>query len=95
MNHTPGPWFVGPDLEICHEKSGCNISRSLRITSMDGRTEEDLANANLISAAPDLLEALQALYDHQNGCPLPSYEEGWTRAMSATESALKKARGKK
>lgn len=36
-----------------------------------------------------LREALQLLYDVQNGCPLPSYEEGWTRAMALTCEALK------
>lgn len=27
------------------------------------------------------LDALRELYDHQNGCPLPKYEDGWNRAM--------------
>ena len=36
-----------------------------------------------------LREALQLLHDYQNGCPLPSYEEGWTRAMALTERAMK------
>ena len=28
-----------------------------------------------------LREALSALYDHQNGPPLPKYEQGWRDAM--------------
>lgn len=36
-----------------------------------------------------LREALQLLHDYQNGCPLPSYEKGWTRAMALTQEALK------
>ena len=36
-----------------------------------------------------LKEALSLLYDHQNGCPLPSYEYGWTRAMEMAELALR------
>jgi len=36
-----------------------------------------------------LLEALQLLYDCQNGCPLPKYETDWTRAMQLSERVLK------
>lgn len=36
-----------------------------------------------------LQEALQLLYSVQNGCPLPSYKEEWTRAMVLTQAALK------
>ena len=36
-----------------------------------------------------LREALQLLYDCQNGCPLPKYEADWNRAMRLSERALK------
>lgn len=36
-----------------------------------------------------LREALQLLYDCQNGCPLPKYETDWNRAMQLSERALK------
>lgn len=36
-----------------------------------------------------LREALQLLYDCQNGCPLPKYEVDWNRAMELSERALK------
>lgn len=36
-----------------------------------------------------LREALQLLHDNQNGCPLPSYEQDWNRAMELTEQILK------
>lgn len=35
-----------------------------------------------------LLDALQQLYDHQNGCPLPKYEEGWNAAMALAQNCL-------
>jgi hypothetical protein len=38
-----------------------------------------------LAAAED---ALQALYDFQNGCPLPSYRVGWMAAMVAAENVL-------
>lgn len=40
----------------------------------------------------ELLEVLEDLVDHQNGCPLPSYEEGWTAAMEKAEKLLEKRR---
>lgn len=36
-----------------------------------------------------LREALQLLYDVQNGCPLPTYQKDWDRAMELTQQALK------
>lgn len=36
-----------------------------------------------------LREALQLLYDCQNGCPLPKYETDWHRAMQLSEQVLK------
>ena len=36
-----------------------------------------------------LREALQLLYDCQNGCPLPKYEKDWNRAMELAQKALK------
>lgn len=40
-----------------------------------------------------LREALQLLYDTQNGCPLPKYEADWTRAMELAEQVLKEVVG--
>ena len=35
-----------------------------------------------------LVDALQMLYDHQNGCPLPKYEKDWNEAMRLSADAL-------
>ena len=37
-----------------------------------------------------LANALQSLYDYQNGCPLPKYKKGWTKAMKDSNSALQR-----
>jgi hypothetical protein len=54
--HTPGPWVVngfgGDFREITRTSKGVAIS----VTSEKGG---DIANARLIAAAPDLLEALK------------------------------------
>jgi hypothetical protein len=44
--------------------------------------------AALRELAEGLHEALELLYDHQNGCPLPKYEKDWTRAMKDARAAM-------
>jgi hypothetical protein len=78
--HTPGPWLP---VEL---KLG---SRSFWIAiHSGGRLPETEANARLIAAAPDLLEALKAIMsDRFNG---PDSEPIWRRA----EAAIAKAEGR-
>jgi hypothetical protein len=59
--HTPGPWSLDSDAGQVHiVAAGAAIARVMAMRS-DGCGE---ANARLIAAAPDLLEALQAVIDH-------------------------------
>jgi len=71
---TPGPWRIEYE-PYCHVRSdaGC-------VLASDYTTPE---NANLISAAPDLLAALQALVEH--GTDSPEHQ--------AAEAAIAKALG--
>jgi len=64
VNYTKGEWrihnlddFNGYDIET---KSGISIG------SIIGKREQDLANAHLIAASPDLYEALKALVEYQS-----------------------------
>lgn len=60
--YTPGPWQVDKckgELHIITEKGTAALA-SLYCDPMD---EETTANAYLIAGAPDLLKALQDLYD--------------------------------
>lgn len=47
----------------------------------------------LYTAAPELLEALQSLYDEQNGCPLERRREQWEAAIKKTQAVLFAANG--
>lgn len=67
MSHTPGPWTVALD----RDTQGCNgwridsASRSLLAWlpwPMAVHSEEAKANAKLVAAAPDMLEALQSVF---------------------------------
>lgn len=51
--HTPGPWQILITLEICADNK--------HICEMKSWMDEDQANAQLISAAPDLLKVLEEL----------------------------------
>ena len=73
MKHTPGPWIygpeTGPDCTRIDAENGRVIAavRSREITSWEQSrpiyswSEEGAANASLIAAAPELLEALETL----------------------------------
>lgn len=63
--HTPGPWNITPrqnnfiDIEHSDRHTPGKITLSLcRVQARQTWVEEAQANANLIAAAPDLLDAL-------------------------------------
>ena len=63
--HTPGPWRVDIDRAIVADSQARGIWRTVVAdlglpTSPNGAQERE-ANAHLIAAAPDLLEALEEL----------------------------------
>ena len=69
MSHTPGPWIVTNDVgahvirgaDVAHTtESGLQFTHRNYVASIWGGYHE--ADARLIAAAPDLLEALQALH---------------------------------
>jgi hypothetical protein len=66
--HTPGPWYVrGAPAAYQHEKprditSGHSlIATACMLNNFRGET---LANARLIAAAPDMLEALRTIVEY-------------------------------
>lgn len=62
MSHTPGPWTAGKPFEG-HVVGGDRFVCST-MGHYDGRSEtreENVANAHLIAAAPDLLASLRVL----------------------------------
>lgn len=100
MSHTPGPWY--PYLAVDDgEKPGIDHDRGTVILygckwddcGIRGEThEERIANAHLIAAAPELLEALE--YIRQN-CFIycDSSMDIDNTANQMADAAIKKARG--
>lgn len=89
--HTPGPWAVD---ESRHD--GCiNRIKPFRHIGMasgykvkPGDPEENEANARLMAAAPDLLEALEAFIAHGEQAFGHDFE-----VMIQARAAIAKARG--
>lgn len=85
MMHTPGPWAIGKYDEVV-DSSG-NTIRVHGMTLTSGELAK--ANARLIAAAPELLEALQAV---AYAADLdPEFAETFAATMSMVEEAIAKA----
>ena len=98
---TPGPWNNMPKTEyvpICKQDEAGLALGFINSTNLE-RTAEGKANAYLIAAAPDLLEALDALVkineDHNNSIQgVIGTPPGWNDSyLDAARKALAKARG--
>jgi hypothetical protein len=87
--HTPGPWreYNAKGSRILNNWSVCNRdgTRIANIEQMPGQSsEEEHANARLIAAAPELLEALREMTER--GGWMPS-DERFIRAKAAIAKA--------
>src|SRR5690349_2970415 len=60
MQHTPGPWHVG--LPTQPEAQGVYATTDMVAECWNTRNGSRDANAHLIAAAPDMLQALQAYF---------------------------------
>lgn len=92
--HTPGPWQVNQfdPAQVCVVR-GCSP-----IATMHGTPAEKCANALLIAAAPELLDALQGLYEayFRAGSPLNKDQRHEDRMrLIAARAAINKAIGDK
>ena len=69
MKHTPGPWLFrerrvnAGDMTAPRWSVLAGGDESILICSLKRYDEEDAANARLIAAAPELLEAAEALLE--------------------------------
>ena len=80
--HTPGPWVIGKQ---DHDVITVDTANGTAICDVYVDSDDRPANANLIAAAPDLLEACERLLDG-----------GWPHAEADIElacSAIAKAKG--
>lgn len=99
-SHTPGPWHyvVGNKHHGPYVESGWNgdICNCYHISSSDKKPflfqeEQSEANARLIAAAPDMLEALKSLVAHIQTIGVSA---GWRECKQNINDAIAKATGK-
>ena len=96
--HTPGPWKMEREYKGSHEwEITDHNNKKSDITAVwiatvwndyPGPDSPADANARLIAAAPQMLEALRDLHDCQNGPPLSRHKEEWEEAMEKTRGLL-------
>jgi len=99
MKHTPAPWEIqrhdiGP---YYGNVVGHYTERKIRTITIQlkyGTDEENEANAQLISAAPDLLEALIMVRDADNDCRADGLEAMPPAPRHRIDKAIAKAEGK-
>ncbi len=90
--HTPAPWVLKPDPDADNRWDMVVVSDH-RYIQCEGRTyEEAQANAQLIVAAPELLEALKlvmkhAIYDYETNDDI-------INAAAIANAAIAKAEGR-
>jgi hypothetical protein len=91
--HTPGPWAA--HFEEAYFVTGPDLGRVAMMMNLKGahglggrRTgDESAANCRLIAAAPDLLEALQILFERANRNSIDPF------ALQQAVAAIVKATG--
>lgn len=93
--HTPGPWRF--EMENSYYKIYEN-KHDIRITTLNQEVTEDKANAQLIAAAPELLEACKraafVLFVSKDLGAHPSSDD-LNGALSLLHSAIDKVEAKK
>lgn len=101
-NHTPGPWYTGapewPNKVYSQERHAVAM---VECNYMNG-DKEDIANAQLIAAAPetasqrdDLLDAMWDIYHHAYDpeTPREDLEADFDRMRDIAYAAITKANG--
>ena len=83
--HTPGPWIVDAPGMVATKATGAD---GWEICDIRDDVPECDANADLIAAAPELLEALEALTANY-----ADVEPGGSKNVDKARAALAKARG--
>ena len=98
---TPGPWeikseFVGPLKIVAGDDEFIFGNGKLEVAYVGADTfDQCRANARLISAAPDMYDALEMLIGWEDTIRTYIPNGGLHSALTAARSALAKARGEK
>jgi hypothetical protein len=97
IQHTPGPWAAPSD----HSYGDIGIVADSRLLAMVTNDEdqpiadsEQMANARLMAAAPELLAAISTLVGIAETDCMDDKSNVWRSAMIAADAAIAKAEGR-
>lgn len=98
VKHTPGPWTAFNNQIAIGVGSKDSDVAWVRFDNYGLRdsarsTQEDEANARLIAAAPELLEACRLIVCAFDALPPSSPARAWTIHINSARSAIAKATG--
>ncbi|MCK4121358.1 hypothetical protein HFK83_03100 [Ralstonia pseudosolanacearum] len=85
--HTPGPFFVTPKFEVGPISKEDDQTNGMVVPIADVYGENCEHDARLFSAAPELLEALQAICDEQDERQGYASYETYDKARAAIAKA--------
>lgn len=86
--HTPGRWEIGPHQRIISGGWSIRIADGSAIAYVLGEKNPELqANARLIAAAPELLEALKQIVDAADGGGWNQLDASFLKARAAIAKA--------
>ena len=93
-HHTPGPWHYSPDVSL--HNTALVYGADKYLVADAGRIhrrqpEEQIANAKLIAAAPDLLDALRDMTEFYAQVTASPDEDS---VLAAARAAIAKAEGR-
>ncbi|GBQ89115.1 hypothetical protein [Asaia krungthepensis] len=94
---TPGPWVVGKGAGYFIKRPNARMAHLVGMTpgfsgvgAESGNDEEARANAHLMSASPELFDALKQMVSLATG---PCNTRDMTEALDRARAALAKAKG--
>jgi hypothetical protein len=99
LGHTPGPWRVPLDEPYDRDRptyfleDGAGQQLMLLARLPEAGPQENKANARLISAAPELLAAVEAMADFLGWDLYADDGIDWSGARQIARDAARKARG--
>lgn len=84
--HTPGPWHVDPTHALCIEGADGNVA-------LVNLARASKADAHLIAAAPELLDALTDAAQTARNYYMLFHDEQWRERLARWDAVIAKARG--
>lgn len=107
--HTPGPWTKSRDFKLDPDKFGLGVQQRVSVIEADPNfkiadvfdtafPDMNEANARLIAAAPEMLEALEEALSIMRANTTSRYmteemQQQFAPAMNACRDAIRKAKG--